>query len=60
MKSMTHEEAVSSGLAEGYLLNHLEPTTRAAFEDHLFGCPACAQDVKETNDFIDAFRRATV
>jgi len=43
---MDHNEAVREMLAEKYLLNELSPESREAFEEHLFGCNDCAQDVK--------------
>jgi hypothetical protein len=43
---MTHEDAARTGAAEKYLLNELAPEERERFEEHYFGCPECAAEVK--------------
>ncbi|HTC94662.1 MAG TPA: zf-HC2 domain-containing protein [Terriglobales bacterium] len=43
---MDHSEAVTKKLTESYLLGELTPDEREAYEEHYFGCPECAQDVK--------------
>jgi anti-sigma factor RsiW len=44
-------------LAESYLLSELSPEQRRAFELHLFDCPACAEEVTATADFLDGARQ---
>lgn len=48
---MTHEEAVNGNLAEDYLANRLDESTRSAFEDHFFECDACFAAL-ETEDAL--------
>jgi hypothetical protein len=44
---MTHEEAIQSNAAEGYLLGELRDAERDAFEEHFFDCRVCAETVRE-------------
>lgn len=43
---MTHEQAVEKHAAERYLLDDMPELERFAFEEHLFACPICAEDVR--------------
>ena len=43
---MDHETAVQLQAAERYVLDEFSPEERAAFEEHFFGCPGCADEVK--------------
>jgi hypothetical protein len=43
---MTHEQAVEKQAAERYLLDEMPELERFAFEEHLFACPICAEDVR--------------
>lgn len=43
---MTHEQAVEKHAAERYLLDEMPELERFAFEEHLFGCAICAEDVR--------------
>jgi len=43
---MTHLEAVKGRLAEGYLLGDLSMEQLEEYEEHYFGCPVCAEEVK--------------
>jgi hypothetical protein len=43
---MTHEQAVEKQAAERYLLDEMPELERFAFEEHLFACPTCADDVR--------------
>src|SRR6185436_18624261 len=43
---MTHEQAVEKQAAERYLLEDMPELERFAFEEHLFACPMCAEDVR--------------
>lgn len=50
---MDHNEATKEMAAERYLLNELPPELRDAFEEHVFGCPECALDLRAGSAFID-------
>lgn len=43
---MDHQEALETRAAERYLLGELDAPARAKFEEHYFGCPQCAGEVK--------------
>ena len=43
---MTHQEAIDTLAAERYLLDEMSRDERNAFEDHFFGCDACAGDMR--------------
>ena len=43
---MDHETAVRVQAAERYILDEFSPEERADFEEHFFGCPACADEVR--------------
>jgi hypothetical protein len=43
---MDHETAVRSQAAERYVLEEFPPEERAAFEEHFFECPECAEEVR--------------
>jgi hypothetical protein len=53
---MDHLEAVKLGAAERYLLGEMSPEVREEFEEHFFGCIACAQDVRAGATFVDGAR----
>jgi hypothetical protein len=50
---MDHNEATKEMAAERYLLNELTPELRDAFEEHVFGCPECALDLRAGSAFIN-------
>jgi hypothetical protein len=43
---MEHDEAIRSHAAERYLARELSPEDHAAFEEHFFDCPECAEEVR--------------
>ena len=43
---MDHETAVRLQAAERYLLDQFSPEERRGFEEHFFGCPECADQVR--------------
>jgi hypothetical protein len=45
-ESMTHEDAVHTMASERYLLEEMSELERYAFEEHLFSCADCAEDVR--------------
>jgi hypothetical protein len=53
---MDHAEAIKVGAVERYLLDELPAPDRDRFEEHYFGCSACADDVKVTATFIHNLR----
>jgi putative zinc finger protein len=44
---MDHAEATETMAAERYVLNEMTPEDRDAFEEHFFGCPECAEAVRD-------------
>jgi hypothetical protein len=58
MKNMDHNEAVRLEAAEKYLLGELPKEQHAAFEEHYFDCPACAEEMKATIAFMESARQA--
>jgi hypothetical protein len=53
---MDHTEAIQLKAAERYLLGELSGEAREQYEEHVFGCPECAQDVKVGAIFMDNAR----
>jgi hypothetical protein len=53
MNIMNHQDALQIHAAERYLLNELTADERNDFEEHYFGCPECADDVKAVFTFAD-------
>ncbi len=52
-EAMDHNEAVLMQAAEKYVLGELSPVLREEYEEHFFGCAACALDVKAAAAFVD-------
>jgi hypothetical protein len=50
---MEHSDAVQLSAVEKYLLDELPPEQRDQFEEHYFGCPECAEDLRATATFLD-------
>jgi len=48
---MDHETAVRIQAAERYVLEEFPPEERAAFEEHFFECPECAEEVRSASIF---------
>jgi hypothetical protein len=53
---MNHSDALKLNAAEKYLLGELSTDQRAAYEDHYFGCPECAEDVRAGATLLDNAR----
>jgi hypothetical protein len=53
---MNHSDALKLNAAEKYLLGELSADQRAAYEDHYFGCPECAEDVRAGVTLLDNAR----
>jgi hypothetical protein len=54
---MDHFEATQSKAVEKYLLGEMSPLERDQFEEHVFGCPECAADLRATAAFLDTAKR---
>lgn len=52
-----HQDAVNSLMAERYLLGELNAGEREAYEEHLFSCDACFEQVKAGTEFVGHLRR---
>ena len=50
---MQHGDAMRAMASEKYLLNELTPELREEFEEHFFGCPECALDVRAGAAFLE-------
>jgi len=50
---MDHSQAVEQMAVERYLLDELAPEAREGFEEHIFGCPECAFDLRAAAAFVD-------
>jgi hypothetical protein len=55
---MQHAEAIRSMTSEKYLLDELTPELREEFEEHFFGCPECALDVRAGTAFLEQTKTA--
>lgn len=53
---MDHSTATRNAIAESYVLGELGDDERAAFEEHYFTCPECAEEVKALTTFVDDAR----
>lgn len=53
---MDHDDAIREMSVERYLLEELSGSEREEFEEHLFACAACADDLKSGMRFVDAAR----
>jgi Putative zinc-finger len=56
-RMMEHQEAIDNLVAERYLLGELSETDREAYEEHLFCCPVCFEQVKAGTEFVGQLRR---
>ncbi|MCU1256617.1 MAG: hypothetical protein JWM83_2916 [Candidatus Angelobacter sp.] len=55
-RMIDHDEAVKGLMAERYLLGELNAAERDAYEEHLFCCDACFQQVKAGTELIGELR----
>jgi putative zinc finger protein len=53
---MDHRRVEDDALVERYVQGALAAEERLAFEEHLVGCPQCAEQVEWTDDFRGALR----
>jgi hypothetical protein len=57
MTIMDHNEAVRLQAAEKYVLGKLPKEQHAAYEEHYFECPACAEEIKATVAFMESAKQ---
>ena len=53
---INHDEAVKDLMSERYLLGELNTIDRDAYEEHLFSCDACFEQVKVGTEFVAHLR----
>ena len=56
-RMMEHEEAMKNLVAERYLLGELTENDREAYEEHLFSCPVCFEQIKAGTEFVGQLRQ---
>jgi hypothetical protein len=49
---LDHQSVVDRNLTERYLLEELDSAETAAFEEHFFECPLCAEDVRRSSRMV--------
>jgi len=57
-KIMDHEQAMKNLVAERYLLGELNESERDAYEEHLFNCSACFEQVSLGTEFIGHLKQS--
>lgn len=53
---INHDEAVKDLMAERYLLGELNTAERDAYEQHLFSCDVCFEQIKAGTEFVNHLR----
>src|ERR1700685_2184501 len=56
-RMIQHEEAARNLMAEQYLLGELTEDERDAYEEHLFSCQACFEQVKAGTELVSHLRQ---
>jgi hypothetical protein len=54
---MDHNTAIENHTAERYLMGELTEVDRDAYEEHFFSCPACADEIRSANAFMESGRK---
>ena len=54
---INHDDAVKDLMAERYLLGELNAAEREAYEEHLFSCDACFEQIKTGTEFVSQLRQ---
>jgi hypothetical protein len=54
---MEHNQAMTSGVAESYVLGQLSAAEADAYEEHFFDCEECAEEVRLGMAILDGGRR---
>jgi hypothetical protein len=57
VRAIEHEEAIKNLMAERYLLGELAENERDAYEEHLFSCQACFEQVKVGSELVSQIRQ---
>lgn len=55
-RMINHDDAMKDLMAERYLLGELNTAERDAYEQHLFSCDACFEQVKAGTEFVTHLR----
>lgn len=55
-RMITHDEAIKDLMAERYLLGELNTAERDSYEQHLFSCDVCFEQVKAGTEFVNQLR----
>lgn len=55
-RMINHDDAIKDLMAERYLLGELNTAERDAYEQHLFSCDACFEQVKAGTEFVTHLR----
>jgi hypothetical protein len=55
-RMISHDDAVKNLMAERYLLGELATAERDKYEEHLFSCDACFEQVKAGTEFVSHLR----
>ena len=55
-RMIKHDDAVKDLMAERYLLGELDAADREAYEEHLFSCDTCFEQVKVGTEFVSHLR----
>lgn len=55
-RMINHDDAIRDLMAERYLLGELNTAERDAYEQHLFSCDACFEQVKAGTEFVTHLR----
>ena len=55
-RMINHDDAVKDLMAERYLLGELSTAERDLYEEHLFSCDACFEQVKAGTEFVSHLR----
>jgi hypothetical protein len=57
---INHDDAIKNLMAERYLLGELNTEERDAYEEHLFSCNACFEQVQAGTEFVSHLRNIDV
>jgi hypothetical protein len=53
---INHDDAIKDLMAERYLLGELDAAEREAYEEHLFSCDSCFEQVQAGTEFVSHLR----
>jgi len=56
-RTVGHEEATRNLMAERYLLGELTEDERSSYEEHLFSCEACFEQIKVGTELVSQIRQ---